>query len=141
MKKFLSLMVMAFFATNVMRAEVCESDTVCAEGAWCWFADPRALHYENADGSINATYIGYIDVRHHLARRGEIYRDQPQHHIPVALYPQRRPATYLSVLARHQLASHHCPSHDARQERPCDGGLRSTADSAEHRGETLRQVS
>ena len=62
MKKFLSLMVMAFLATNVMRAEVCESDTVCAEGAWCWFADPRALHYENADGSINATYIGYIDV-------------------------------------------------------------------------------
>jgi|GEM_PF-781845 len=32
------------------------------EGAWCWFADPRALHYENEDGSINNTYIGYIDV-------------------------------------------------------------------------------
>ena len=28
------------------------------EGAWCWFADPRALHYENAAGTINATYIG-----------------------------------------------------------------------------------
>ena len=36
--------------------------TVAAEGAWCWFADPRALHYENASGTINATYIGYIDV-------------------------------------------------------------------------------
>ncbi len=32
------------------------------EGAWCWFADPRALHYENKSGTINATYIGYIDV-------------------------------------------------------------------------------
>ena len=32
------------------------------EGAWCWFADPRALHYKNAAGTINATYIGYIDV-------------------------------------------------------------------------------
>ena len=32
------------------------------EGAWCWFADPRAIHYTNADGSINASYIGYIDV-------------------------------------------------------------------------------
>ncbi len=32
------------------------------EGAWCWFADPRAIHYENASGTINATYIGYIDV-------------------------------------------------------------------------------
>ena len=35
---------------------------VTPEGAWCWFADPRAVHYENADGSINRTYIGYIDV-------------------------------------------------------------------------------
>lgn len=36
--------------------------TVSTEGAWCWFADPRALHYENASGTINASYIGYIDV-------------------------------------------------------------------------------
>ena len=35
---------------------------VSDEGAWCWFADPRATHYENASGTINATYIGYIDV-------------------------------------------------------------------------------
>ncbi len=39
-----------------------EGDEITPEGAWCWFADPRALHYENADGSINATYVGYIDV-------------------------------------------------------------------------------
>ena len=38
------------------------SHTVTHEGAWCWFADPRAIHYENASGSINASYIGYIDV-------------------------------------------------------------------------------
>ena len=37
-------------------------NVVADEGAWCWFADPRALHYENASGTINATYIGYIDV-------------------------------------------------------------------------------
>lgn len=35
---------------------------VAAEGAWCWFADPRALHYENKEGTINKTYIGYIDI-------------------------------------------------------------------------------
>lgn len=35
--------------------------TVADEGAWCWFADPRALHYKNESGTINATYIGYID--------------------------------------------------------------------------------
>ncbi len=32
------------------------------EGAWCWFADPRAIHYENRKGTINKTYIGYIDT-------------------------------------------------------------------------------
>ena len=35
---------------------------VTKEGAWCWFSDPRALHYENKNGTINSTYIGYIDV-------------------------------------------------------------------------------
>jgi len=39
-----------------------QSSVVADEGAWCWFADPRALHYENAAGTINATYLGYIDV-------------------------------------------------------------------------------
>lgn len=34
--------------------------TVADEGAWCWFADPRAMHVEN--GQTNATYMGYIDV-------------------------------------------------------------------------------
>ena len=35
---------------------------VAAEGAWCWFADPRALHYKDEKGTVDATYIGYIDV-------------------------------------------------------------------------------
>jgi len=39
-----------------------EGNVISKEGAWCWFADPRALHYENAGGTINSTYIGYIDV-------------------------------------------------------------------------------
>lgn len=37
-------------------------NTVTEEGAWCWFADPRAIYYENENGSIKSTYIGYIDV-------------------------------------------------------------------------------
>ena len=36
--------------------------TLTEEGAWCWFADPRAIHYENEKGTIRSTYIGYIDV-------------------------------------------------------------------------------
>ena len=37
-------------------------NVITSEGAWCWFADPRALFYENASGSIKNTYIGYIDI-------------------------------------------------------------------------------
>lgn len=40
----------------------CEGEQVASEGAWCWFADPRALHYENEAGTINCSYLGYIDV-------------------------------------------------------------------------------
>ncbi len=43
-------------------AQCYEGNVVTEEGAWCWFADPRALHYENAQGTINKSYIGYIDV-------------------------------------------------------------------------------
>ena len=44
---------------HVVSSQVYE---VTSEGAWCWFADPRALHYENEKGTINKTYIGYIDI-------------------------------------------------------------------------------
>lgn len=37
-------------------------NTVTEKGAWCWFADPRAVFYENESGTIKSTYIGYIDV-------------------------------------------------------------------------------
>ncbi len=36
--------------------------TLTDEGAWCWFADPRALHYENENGTIHSSYIGCIDL-------------------------------------------------------------------------------
>lgn len=35
---------------------------VTEEGAWCWFADPRAIHYQNEDDSIDMSYMGYIDI-------------------------------------------------------------------------------
>ena len=37
-------------------------NTITEKGAWCWFADPRAISYQNSNGTINSTYIGYIDV-------------------------------------------------------------------------------
>lgn len=58
MKKLLTL----FFVLIGLFTNLYGQNVVAEEGAWCWFADPRALHYENEAGTINATYIGYIDV-------------------------------------------------------------------------------
>ena len=44
------------------KVNVYEGSVISPEGAWCWFADPRALHYQNSGGTINSTYVGYIDV-------------------------------------------------------------------------------
>ena len=62
-KRYLAYLLMAVMSFFHAAAQDAYSGTLVAdEGAWCWFADPRALHYENADGTINATYIGYIDI-------------------------------------------------------------------------------
>ena len=53
-----SLACSVFCVSSGLRA----ANVVAQEGAWCWFADPRATYYENAAGSVKATYIGYIDV-------------------------------------------------------------------------------
>lgn len=37
-------------------------NTLTEKGAWCWFADPRAISHQNESGTIDNTYIGYIDV-------------------------------------------------------------------------------
>ena len=39
------------------------ADVIANEGAWCWFADPRAIHYANDAKSIDITLLGYIDIR------------------------------------------------------------------------------
>lgn len=38
------------------------ADVITEEGAWCWFADPRALRYANESKNIDITLLGYIDV-------------------------------------------------------------------------------
>ena len=61
-KAFLTLMLAITAVCDVFAQETYSGNIVTEEGAWCWFADPRALHYENTDGTINATYLGYIDI-------------------------------------------------------------------------------
>lgn len=57
MKKLFLLIIVAIFAASRMLAS-----TEVGEGAWCWFADPRAVHYHTPDGRTDMTYIGYIDT-------------------------------------------------------------------------------
>ena len=64
MKKILLLFVALCAAASwgLKAQQSYSGNQLTEEGAWCWFADPRAIHFTNADGSINASYIGYIDV-------------------------------------------------------------------------------
>lgn len=56
------LLCFAITATAQQQTESFSGNVIADEGAWCWFADPRAIHYKSADGEIDAAYIGYIDV-------------------------------------------------------------------------------
>lgn len=63
MKSYQNLALVLLLALfSGVKALAGSGSVVSSEGAWCWFADPRAIHYENADKSINASYLGYIDV-------------------------------------------------------------------------------
>ena len=60
--KFFLFVFLVANTTQLYSAATFEGNLVSKEGAWCWYADPRALHYENAAGTINSSYIAYIDV-------------------------------------------------------------------------------
>lgn len=62
MKKVIFLAALALLLTGRLMAQSFTPHTLATEGAWCWFADPRATHYANATGTINMSYVGYIDV-------------------------------------------------------------------------------
>ena len=53
-------------STSYASATNFPTNTLIEKGAWCWFADPRAIHYKNANGTINSTYIGYIDAHGYI---------------------------------------------------------------------------
>ncbi len=62
MKKLfpLLLLMLCIFPGKNHAQSVYEGSIISPKGAWCWFADSRALHHKTA--TINSTYIGYIDV-------------------------------------------------------------------------------
>jgi len=48
-------------ATNKTVPQVRSAESfkdLTADGAWCWFADPRAVHYE---GNYKRTYVGWVN--------------------------------------------------------------------------------
>lgn len=61
-----------FITACILQSVICLSahnikvNTITEKGAWCWFADPRSIHHENESGTINSTYIGYIDVNGYI---------------------------------------------------------------------------
>ena len=61
-KHALVIFLLALFTLPTKSQESFHGYPLTGEGAWCWFADPRATHYTNESGTINASYIGYIDV-------------------------------------------------------------------------------
>lgn len=56
---------------------------VTREGAWCWFADPRAIHHSNADGTINKSYIGYIDIHGNIKAMQYDFKSKRQQEVLV----------------------------------------------------------
>ena len=56
------IVLLSLFTQQATAQESFHGYPLTSEGAWCWFADPRATHYANDSGTINASYIGYIDV-------------------------------------------------------------------------------
>ena len=49
-------------SASAQTADRYDGTVISEEGAWCWFADPRAMHYKNEAGTIDVSWIGYIDV-------------------------------------------------------------------------------
>ena len=70
MNRIIIFLVVCFVASaHTFTRDIAQADsqgipvnTITEKGAWCWFADPRAVFYENESGTIKSSYIGYIDV-------------------------------------------------------------------------------
>ncbi|MCM1107606.1 MAG: BNR-4 repeat-containing protein [Clostridium sp.] len=87
--RFLSLLALLVSCVCGMRAaDVYDGYTISNEGAWCWFADPRALHYENEAGTINASYLGYIDVHGNIKAMQYDFLSGRSHEVLIRSYFQ-----------------------------------------------------
>lgn len=89
MKKLILAVSLCLLALQGIKAQQSYSGhQLTEEGAWCWFADPRAIHYTSEDGSINASYIGYIDVHGNVKAMQMDYNTGCQSEVLVRSYFQ-----------------------------------------------------
>lgn len=61
-KKLFILLLFPALLSGSSFGQVGKGYEISPEGAWCWFADPRAIRHDNPQKKINRTYVGYIDV-------------------------------------------------------------------------------
>ena len=58
--RLMACMLLMLIGSKAMAQQASYSGTELAkEGAWCWFADPRAMRVK--EGKTDAAYVGYID--------------------------------------------------------------------------------
>ena len=86
---------------------VCPAQVVVGTGAWCWFADPRAVHINR--GGIDEVVVGWLSPTgkvmvetidaHGVARQTEISHDYADdHNSPtISVEPDNRITVYWSV--------------------------------------------
>lgn len=93
-EKIVRIFVVLYLCSFHLNAQNAENNPtgggyqVAAEGAWCWFADPRALHYENKEGTINKTYIGYIDIHGNIKAMQYDFQKKEQEEVLIRSYFQ-----------------------------------------------------
>lgn len=90
MKKIVLLILINCFCSLFALAQTVPDNgyEVAQEGAWCWFADPRALHYTNKNGTINMSWIGYIDIHGNIKAMQYDFRRQKQQEVLIRSYFQ-----------------------------------------------------
>lgn len=90
MKKYIVLLLITCVCRIAAFAQAIPGNgyEVAQEGAWCWFADPRALHYTNKSRSINMSWIGYIDIHGNIKAMQYDFLKRKQQEVLIRSYFQ-----------------------------------------------------
>lgn len=65
-----------------------EGEKIAEEGAWCWFADPRAIRHVSKDGKYDKSYVGYIDNHGNIKAMQYDFKSDSQDEVLIRSYFQ-----------------------------------------------------